>query len=139
MHGEQNQPEFGLNSDHAYWVSGLTLRNPTAFPPIGKIDVMSLGFGVADPTPNPTQTGSGVYVGTTGPVSYTYQTRDWGVTPQLAVSNSLKIVALNIRTMTINPERAKIDCGAAFRVITDGPLDITLDGCGASGVHHFGN
>ena len=139
MHGEENQPEFGLNSDHAYWVSGLTLRNSTAFPPIGRIDVMSFGFGVADPTSNPTQTGSGVYVGTTGPVSYTYQTRDWGATPQLPVSNSLKIVALNIRTMKISPGRAKIDCSAALRVLTDGPVDITLDGCGPSGVHHFGN
>jgi hypothetical protein len=139
MNGEENQPEVGLNSDHAYWVSGLTLRDAMVSPPIGKIDLMSFAFGVADPAPNPTQTGSGVYVGTTGPVSYTFQSRDWGATPQIPASNSLKIVAQNIRTLTINVQRARVDCSAALRVLTDGPVDITLDGCGPGGVHHFSN
>ena len=99
-----------------------------------------MGFGLNVPNSAPTQTGSGVYVGTTGPVSYTYQTRDWtGVTPPLPVSNSIKLTAMNIRTMTIDPVRARVDCNVALKVLTDGPLDVTLDGCGPGGVRHFGN
>jgi len=26
-----------------------------------------------------------------------------------------------------------------LKVLTDGPLDVTLDGCGPGGVRHFGN
>ena len=39
LNGMANEPAVGLNADHAYWVSGLRLRNPAATPPIGTIDV----------------------------------------------------------------------------------------------------
>jgi len=138
MNGEENQPDFGLNSDHVYWMSGLTLRDTAVSPPIGKVEVVSLAYGLADPAPTDTQTGTGVYVGTTGPVSYTFQSRDWGGTPQIQASNALKIVAQNIKTMTINTARARIDCNASIRANTDGPLDVILSGCGPSGVRQFG-
>jgi len=140
MNGEQHEPSVGVTSDHVYWVSGLTLRNGSVSPPIGKVEVISMAFGLGIPTSAPTQTGSGIYVGTTGPVSYTYQTRDWtGETPPISASNSIKLTAQNIRTITIDPVRARVDCNVMLRVLTDGPLDVTLDGCGPSGVRHFGN
>jgi hypothetical protein len=124
MNGEQHEPSVGVTSDHVYWVSGLTLRNGSVSPPIGKVEVISMAFGLGIPTSAPTQTGSGIYVGTTGPVSYTYQTRDWtGETPPISASNSIKLTAQNIRTITIDPVRARVDCNVMLRVLTDGPLD----------------
>jgi len=124
-------PEMGGPANHAYWLSGLTLRDSSGDAPLGTIDVRSEGFGTGDPTPLPTQHGAGALTGGTLPaIAYTSQSRQWGPTPPALVRNRLDIVAKNISALTIDPSRAHITCGAALDVNTDGPVSVTLAGCG---------
>jgi hypothetical protein len=138
-------PALGMISDHAYWLSGLKLRGPggqSGTPstgraqtngPLGTVDARSEGFGVGDPTPSPTQHGSGTLTGGTVPaIGYTSQYRTWGPTPVTARADRIDITAQNLATLTINVARAHVDCNVALNVNTDGPMQIRLDGCGTT-------
>lgn len=121
----------GVVADHAYWLSDLRLREGSGAAPLGKIDVHSKGFGVADPRPGSTELTSGTLTGGTLPaLAYTRQARRWGPAPERTAENSLTITAENIEHVTIHPQRAHVDCDAELRVTTDGPLAVTLRGCG---------
>ena len=138
---------LGLNADHAYWLSGLALRdtsasasgscsatNDSTAPAIGTIDVRSEGFGTGDAAPSGIQPGTGVLTGGTIPaLHYTRQFQTWGDTPATPVADRLDITAANIATVSINVTRARVDCSAALDVSTDGPLTVVLDG--APGCH----
>ena len=124
-----NEADVGLNADHVYWLSDLTLRDDTLSPPIGTIDVFSHGFGVADAPPTATQFESGLMQGTAGPVPYTLQSRDWGTASPIPVRNQLDIRATNVSHVTIHPQRARVDCNATLNVTSDGPLVVALAGC----------
>jgi hypothetical protein len=124
-------PEMGAPANHAYWLSGLTLRNSSGDAPRGTIDVRSEGFGTGDPVAGPTQHGAGALTGGTLPaIAYTSQSRQWGPVPPALVRNRLDINAKNISALTIDPSRARVTCGAALNVTTDGPVSVTLAGCG---------
>ena len=124
-------PEMGGPANHAYWVSGLKLRDSSGGAPRGTIDVRSEGFGVGDPPPLPTQHGAGALTsGTLPAIAYTSQSKQWGPTPPALVRNRLDIDAKNISALTIDPARAHVTCGAALNVTTDGPVSVTLAGCG---------
>ena len=41
----------------------------------------------------------------------------------------LDVRATDISTVTIDPERAGVDCDAELKVTTDGPLEVMLLGC----------
>src|SRR5437016_4309368 len=77
-------PALGFVADHAYWLSGITLRSST--PPVtgghaeGSIDALSYGFGTGDPIPSATQFGAGTLTGGNlpTPLAYTRQYRTWG-------------------------------------------------------------
>jgi hypothetical protein len=156
LNGEMNEPDLGLNADHAYWISGLTLRNSGLNLPLGTIDVFSHGFGLQDPTPLPTQTGSGVldcggvcYSGPPGGIPglnatmpvlpYISQSKAWGPANHTRPKDQLDITATNVSTMTIDVRRANVDCGVKLNVATDGPIEITLAGCqGPERNHAFG-
>ncbi|HEX6460275.1 MAG TPA: glucodextranase DOMON-like domain-containing protein [Thermoleophilaceae bacterium] len=130
-------PEMGGPANHAYWVSGLTLRDSSGSAPRGTIDVRSEGFGVSDPVPGPTQHGAGALTGGTLPaIAYTSQSKQWGPALPAPVRNRLDIDAQNISALTIDPSRAHVSCGAALNVQTDGPVTVTLAGCGRT--EHFG-
>jgi len=129
LNGMANEPEHGLNGDHAYWVSGLQLRNLSASPPIGMIDVFSHGFGVGDAAATPTHYESGEMQGSAVLEPYQMQSRDWEAAPDIPVQDQLDIVATNIRAVTINPERAQVSCQAKLNVKSDGPITIRLEGC----------
>jgi Prolyl oligopeptidase family len=137
LNGMMNEPAVGLNADHVYWLGGLKLRDTSVSPPIGTIDVVSHGFGVGDPAPNPTVSDAGEFVGTNGPVSVTSQARDWGDTPRTPVRNAIDIRAVNVSAVTIYPLRARVNCNAKINVDSDGPIDVTLAGCPRH-VHHPG-
>ncbi|HXA43131.1 MAG TPA: hypothetical protein VNV65_09505 [Candidatus Solibacter sp.] len=128
-------PGIGLEADHSYWLSGLALRNSTGGNPLGTIDVRSEGFGVADATPSGTQAGAGALTGGTLPaIAYERQFQDWGSTPSAPVADVLHIHATNISSVTIDPRRARVSCGAKLDIQSDGPLQVQLAGCGG-GVH----
>jgi hypothetical protein len=124
-------PGIGLEADHSYWLSGLTLRDSTGANPLGTIDVRSEGFGVSDPTPGGTQVGAGALTGGTLPaIAYERQYQAWGSTPSAPVADVLHIQATNVRSVTIDPRRARVTCAARLDIKSDGPLQVQLEGCG---------
>ncbi|MFG1706948.1 prolyl oligopeptidase family serine peptidase [Nonomuraea sp. M3C6] len=137
MNGMMHEPGVGLNADHAYWLSGLKLRDAAAGPPTGTVDVFSHGFGRGDPAATPTHTESGQLQGATQPISYTMQSRDWEAAPKIPTRNRLDITATNITELTVNVDRARVSCKADLNVRSDGPIVVTLDGCGHKGRHVY--
>ena len=124
-------PDLGLTGDHAYWLSDLRLRDGGGDAPLGAIDIRSRGFGVGDPRPSGTEVSAGTLTGGNLPaLAYTRQQQEWGATPEAPVENVLEITAENIEHVTVNPLRARVGCDVALDVDTDGPLDVTLAGCG---------
>ena len=123
-------PNLGLETDHAYWVSGLALRDGSGTNPLGTIDVRSEGFGTGDPTPSGTELDGGALTGGTIPaISYERQRQEWGTTPTTPVADKLDITATNVKVVTIDAARAKVSCNAALNIHSDGPLQVTLAGC----------
>jgi pimeloyl-ACP methyl ester carboxylesterase len=117
-------------ADHAYWLSGLKLRDATGNAPLGQVDAISGAFGKADPVPSSTQAGGGALTGgNVGPLAYAEQRKDWGPTRKVARTNTLTITATNLSRIVVHPERAKLDCHAKLDVTTDGPLTVTVAGC----------
>ena len=122
-----NEPQYGLNADHAYWLSDIKLGNRGST--LGTIDVFSHGLGLADPPVLERLSGSGAMPSGT---TFTFQSRTWGAPATQAAGNRLDVRAENIRSVTIDPARAKVGCDADVRVTTDGPLTVRLAGCGTS-------
>jgi hypothetical protein len=126
-----NQPRLGLDAHHAYWLSDMRLRDRESNS--GTIDVFSHGLGLSDPRALERRTGTGSM-----PSGHTYmfQAREWGIPATQTPANRLDIEAENVRSVTIDPLRAKVDCDADMSVTTDGRLTVRLAGCGA---RHFGD
>jgi len=127
-------PKLGFVADHAYWLSGLRIRNTANPTPLstatGTIDVISHGFATGDPTPSATQHGAGTLTGGTFPaIGYASQFKTWGPVPTSAIADQLDVTATNISALTINVARAHVDCDVRLNVVSDGPLSITLAGC----------
>jgi hypothetical protein len=120
-------------ADHAYWLSGIALRNGAGTAPLGTVDARSEGFGVGDPKPGATQNGSGsLSGGNLGTLGYTSQSKAWGATPKAPQADVLDLTATNIGAVTVHPGRARLDCNATLKVKTDGRVTVTLAGCGRS-------
>jgi hypothetical protein len=113
--------------DHAYWISGLTLRSHSQ---LGNFDARSHGFGTGDPAPSPVKTGVGTLRGGyLGPITYVSFAKTWGPTPIVPRSDVIDVTASNIATAAINVRRAHVDCNVVLHVSTDGPITIRLPGC----------
>ena len=121
-------PQVGTVGDHAYWLSGLRLRDGGGEAPRGLIDVRSEGFGVGVPPALPTQTGGGTHSGAFVQ-TYVSRSKAWGRTPKTPVRNRLNITASNVARVVVNAQRAKVRCNAELDVETDGPLEVVLAGC----------
>ncbi len=115
------EPEWGLNGNHAYWLSGLSTRSGD----LGTVDAFSHGFGLADPVANPEQETSG----TSGSFVFTGSVRTWQQPQQIAATDELDLTLTNIATVTIDPPRAHIGCDADLHVTSDGPATVTLADC----------
>jgi hypothetical protein len=123
-------PADGTTAGHAYWLSGIQLRNPSGNPPIGTIDARSRGFGTGDPTASATTPTAGALPpGNLGVLSYAGQSKSWGPAPPAPVQNQLDITATNVSTVTVDPARARVGCDATLAIKSDGPIDVTLAGC----------
>jgi dienelactone hydrolase len=124
-------PADGTTAGHAYWVSDIQLRDKSANDGEATIDVFSHGFGLGDPAPSATRRGAGVLTGGRIPaIGYESQWRTWGPAPSIPRTDELDITATNASAVTIDPRRARVDCAARLNVKTDGPLAVTLTGCG---------
>ncbi len=131
-----------LTADHAYWLSGVTLRNGAGAQPLGTIDVLSQGFGEGDPTPSGVTNGAGVLVGGQAPMPYTCESQSWGppapagtcetgttagaATP---VRDELDIEATNVSDVTVNARRARVTCNAQQNITSDGPITVHMVDC----------
>jgi hypothetical protein len=121
----------GTVADHAYWLSGMRLRDRAGEAPLGEVDAVSRAFGVTDPEPQPTQSGTGsLEGGDTGPVAYAFQSREWAEPGEARPRDVLELTATNLSRVTVHPKRAKLSCRADLEVRTDGPLRVKFAGCG---------
>jgi hypothetical protein len=110
--------------DHAYWVSGLRVRD-TKESPRGTIDARSAGFGVGDaPVLDIASSQGTLQGGAHGPMPYQRRERKWGQTPALARTNKLFVNARNIGAASFDGSRARVGCAPKLYVQTDGPLEL---------------
>ena len=120
----------GTVADHAYWLSGVELRDDGGDAPLGEVDARSEGFGVGDPPVGETQHTAGVLTGgNNAAMPYVEQYREWGEAPKAPHRNVLHLDAQNLSRIVVHPKRAKLGCDAKLRVTTDGPLEVRLAGC----------
>jgi hypothetical protein len=120
----------GTTAGHAYWLYGVTLRDPSGTAPLGTIDVRSEAFGLADPVPGETEHGAGALTGGQIPaIPYTSQSKSWLPAQSAPAQDTLDINATNVSAVTIDAKRAKVNCKAHLNVVTDGPLTVTLADC----------
>jgi hypothetical protein len=123
-------PEVGTVADHAYWLSGLRLRDASGDAPLGKVDARSEGFGEDDPPHGATQLGAGVLTGSNLAMPYTEESRSWGPAPSAPVRDVLHLDLTNLDRVVVNVARARLDCHPNLDVTTDGPATVRLRGGG---------
>ncbi|TML76679.1 MAG: hypothetical protein E6G04_10350 [Actinobacteria bacterium] len=129
----QDAGSYSVVANHAYWLSNVLVRNASVS--TGTADVRSEGFGFADPSALGVKQGVGALMGGNhGPMPYISREQDWGPAQTTPVRDELDIIATNISTLTIDPQRARVDCSVRFHVTTDGPLTVIVTGCGT---YHF--
>jgi hypothetical protein len=124
-------PADGTTAGHAYWVYGVTLRDSSGKAPIGTIDVRSERYGVGDPPPSATkhETARVMTGGAVGAQPFDSDTKTWGATPATPVANTLDINATNIAAVTIEADRAKVNCHPHLNIKSDGPIAVTIANC----------
>jgi dienelactone hydrolase len=133
VYPERSVTKYQLVADHAYWLSGLSLRSPTnaAGKAEAEIDAVSQGFSVGDPTVSSLKVGAGELTGGyMGPIQYASFSKTWGPVPSAPVKDEIDITATNLATASIDVARAHVNCHVVLKVTSDGPLTITLPGCG---------
>jgi len=111
--------DVGVTADHAYWLSGLTVRDPSQIR--GTVDVRSEGFCQGDPPASATQFGAGVAA-----TPYTRQYKTWGDTPSAPCADTLDLTATNVSHVVVDAVRAKIDCNATIKLTSDGPVSVEI-------------
>jgi pimeloyl-ACP methyl ester carboxylesterase len=135
---DMDEPKYGINSDHAYWVSHVQIRDMNhklavdpsasanaiaAAPPYGIIDAFSYGMGAGDRIVNSVEKGKGVYKFGADDYpwpNYNSQEETWGAAPKIPVRNAV----------TIDPKGARVTCDATVKVDSDGPIKVNMLGCG---------
>lgn len=124
----EDEPRVDAIADRAYWISGLTLRNAALG--TGSVDVRSEGFGLTDPVPQAVAQTQGLLTGGNHePAPYTRRALEWAPPQAAPARDRLVIVARNIASLSVQPQRARVSCAAELDVDSDGPLAVTLAGC----------
>jgi hypothetical protein len=130
----------GTAAGHAYWISGVRVRDPGANGGVGVVDVRSEGFGSADAPPSGTSTGFGqLNGGVLATLFFSTRTQTWGAAPAAPVADRLVVDARNVAALRIDPRRAHISCRAKMVVTSDGPMQLRLAGCPPRGRHKWWN
>ena len=125
LDGAMQEPKWGLTANHAYWLSGMQVRDPSVTNDLGTVDAFSHGFGVADPVVNPEQATSG----TSNAIPFTGRVRTWQRPRRVTATRELDVDLTNIAAVTVDPNRAHVGCDANVRVTSDGPATVRLAGC----------
>lgn len=127
-------PGAGTVADHAYWLSGLRLRDSSGGAPLGQVDARSEGFGRGDPVPGATQTSPSNLLqgGNLGTLNYSERRKSWGKASTAPRRDALHLDARNLAQVVVHPRRARLSCHPELHVTTDGPLTVRLAGCGRS-------
>ena len=124
----RNHADLGLVGDHAYWVSGLKLRDGGGGE--GQFDAVSRGFGVGDPAASLTQPGAGTLPGgNLGTIAFDRRSKTWGPAPPRNRANEIDVDAENIGEAAIDVGRARVDCAVKVNITSDGPIAVKLPGC----------
>ena len=131
----RNHAKLGVVGDHAYWVSGLTARDPSqngaGSDPGGQLDAFSHGFGASDSVATPTQAGAGQLTGgNLGTIQFTSRAKTWAPPTPGPRGDSIDLTATNISKASIAVKRAGVDCSVKLNITSDGPIDVSLPGCG---------
>ena len=119
---------YGIVGNHAYWASNITPRDSSK---LGTFDAFSHGFGLGDPSPSGVKAGLGTLTGgNMGTLTFARLYKTWGPAPAIAKTDVLDVNATNVAKAAINVARAHLDCKTVVHVHSDGPLTLTLQGCG---------
>ncbi len=115
-------------ADHAYWLSGLRVRDAEAG--TGTIEVRSEAFGEAVPDVQPVTTGAGTVTGGAfGTAPYVERRQDVAEPAATPAADRLVVTATNVGRVVVDPARARLTCAADVQVESDGPLEVVLAGC----------
>ncbi len=95
------------------------------------MDARSEGFRQNDPAENPTQTyPDTLQGGNLGPLAYEERRKSWDAATPAPARDVLHLDAENLWRVVVHPARARLSCHPQLDVTTDGPLRLTLAGCG---------
>jgi MYXO-CTERM domain-containing protein len=115
----------GVVANKAYWLSGLTVRDPSKTR--GNLDVRSEGFCSGDAPASATQFGADVAA-----TPYTREYKTWGDAPAAPCADTLDITAGNVSRIVVDAQRARIDCNVKINLSSDGPVDVRIVNAGDS-------
>jgi hypothetical protein len=114
-------------ADHAYWLSALRVRKAG----LGTVDAVSGAFGLKDAPVLNMQYGASVLTGGEIPaMPFVSRSQQWGPFGKAPKADALQLTVTNLRSLTIDVARAGLTCAAKLTVKTDGPVAVTLGGCG---------
>jgi C-terminal binding-module, SLH-like, of glucodextranase len=124
--GREDSTAAHAVADHAYWISGLKVRDAEANP-LATIDARSEGFGVGDPEPGGVTRSAGTLDGgSRGPLPYARRAQEWGPAPAAPEADRIVVQAANLATATIDAPRARVSCSPQLDISSDGPLDLRV-------------
>ncbi|MDD5711554.1 MAG: PKD domain-containing protein [Smithellaceae bacterium] len=117
---------LGLIHNHAYWLSGLELADPSREGDFSKgvVDAFSYGFAKGDPVSSPFS-GGGLF-----PLPYAEVGRSWGEAPVIAKENRLDLTITNLKAVRVETVRAMLapDKRMTVRIISDSVGQLLLAG-----------
>lgn len=126
-----DQPAYGLTSDHAYWISGIRLRDASGAAPQGRIDAFTHGLGIGDAPVRELQPTVGVSVSSLGlPIPYLGHDLSWDAPPRTPRRDELVLTTTNVAALSIDVARTGLSCTPTIVGHGNGPVSITLAGCG---------
>ena len=106
LDGYVSDPRYGMRADHAYWVSGLQLADPSASPPMGTIDVTSGAIPAVQQHPMPIENGAGAFYN--GARAYKRQTLRWQPGGPEPISNTFTMTTTNLKTAVLDVRRMEL-------------------------------
>ena len=128
LNGAMSDARYGLDADHAYWISGLRLADPQAGPPLGTIDVTARAIAEPDARPAAAEQTAGPSLNGSAP--YVRVARRWREGEPRPLSNAFTLKASNVTAAALEVRRMNLPEFGAFAasIETDAPLTLRLLG-----------